>query len=839
LPCIRRCTDDADLNHGRILLPLPISTHPLVAARRFARLALVCAAFFLAPAVARAQGAATVSGRVLSPAGEPVAGAAVTATPAGRGRARRTTSGEDGTYRVAGLAPGAWTLRATRLGFAAAVEEVAVRAGEQSVDLRLSEQALVLDPVEVRSRRDSERERTRFETEAGVTTRVITGDEIKILPGLGEADVLRAIEVLPGVVSTSDFSSAFNVRGGSSDQNLILLDGFTIFNPFHLGGLFSVFNSDVIARAELLSGGFGAEYGGRVSSVLTVESDAGQERFGADVGVSVLASRLALHGPLPDAVVGGMGGERGSWYLSGRRSYFDALLRPVTDFPYHLTDLQAGATVETAGGGRLQLVGYMGEDVLDLSNFDPPGEDDEGSVLRVRWNWGNDVAGVRWTQPLGSRWVSETRVGFSRYAEALTFPDFDDTRFSSSITEAALRQDFTREVSGALTAQAGGEVTRVEYANRADAGGTTFFANGGDGFFGAAYGQLRWQPSQSWIVEPGVRMDVARSSAGACASGTVPDGADGPAERTCVLLSPRLAVKRFIGSGRDAAVKVAVGRYVQFLHSLRDEALPISNDRWVLADRNVPPVVSDQVQLGIEKYWGDEWYASAEAYYRTYDGVTDFNLADDPNRVSDDLLLGEGDSYGLDLLVRRSTGRLTGWTTISLLRAERTFPDPLAQGLEDVPQTVTFSPIFDRRVDIDLVLQYRLAGALETGLRWNYGSGTPYTRPVAQIVGFDTDVADGGYRLPTPATDDPDVPYYVVPGDRNRERYPAYHRLDLTVRRPYVRSWGTFTPYVQVLNVYNQRNVLFYFFSYDKTPPTRSGLSMFPLLPSIGVEASF
>lgn len=815
----------------------------LVSRRAAAGLALACAALAgaLVPVRAHAQETGTVSGRVLNPAGDPVEGAAVTATAQGAGRPRRATSGPDGAYRLAGLVPGAWTVRATRLGFAPAVAQVAVRPGEQRVDLRLADEALVLDPVEVRSRRDADRERTRFETEAGVTTRVITGGEIKMLPGLGEADVLRAVEVLPGVVTTSDFSSAFNVRGGSSDQNLILLDGFTIFNPFHLGGLFSVFNSDVIARAELLSGGFGAEYGGRVSSVLTVESDAGDGRFGADLGVSVLASRIALRSALPGPVVRGLGGQRGSAYLSARRSYFDALLRPVTDFPYHLTDLQAGATLETGGGGRLQVVGYLGEDVLDLSDFDPPGDDDEGSILRVRWNWGNDVAGLRWTQPLGSRWVSETRVGFSRYAEALTFPDFADTRFASSVSEAALRQDFTRQVSAALTAQAGGEVTRMEYENRADAGGTTFFANGRAALFGAAYGQARWQPSPAWIVEPGVRMDVARSSAGACASGGdegVVD-AEGPADRTCVLLSPRLAVKRFLGRRRDAAVKVAAGRYVQFLHSVRDEALPVSNDRWVLADRNVPPVVSDQVQVGVEKYWGEAWYASTEAYYRTYRGVTDLNAADDPNLASDDLLRGDGHSYGVDLLVRRSAGRLTGWTTISLLRAERTFPDPLAQGIEGVPQTVTFPPVFDRRVDVDVVLQYQLPRALEAGVRWNYGTGTPYTRPVAQVVGFETNVAEGGYRLPRPHAGDPDVPYYVVPGERNRQRYPAYHRLDLTVRRPYVRRWGSITPYVQVLNAYNQRNVLFYFFNYDKAPPTRSGISMFPLLPSIGVEASF
>jgi hypothetical protein len=309
--------------------------------------------------------------------------------------------------------------------------------------------------------------------------------------------------------------------------------------------------------------------------------------------------------------------------------------------------------------------------------------------------------------------------------------------------------------------------------------------------------------------------------------------------RTCVLLSPRVAVKRFLGSRRDAALKVAAGRYVQFLHSLRDENLPISNDTWVLSDEAVPPVVSDQVQLGIEKYWGERWYASAETYYRTYRGVTDFNTADNPNDPGDDLLAGDGNSYGLDLLVRRTSGRLTGWTTISLLRAERTFPDPLASGIDGVPQEVTFSPIYDRRVDVDVVAQYRLPGRLEAGARWNYGSGTPFTRPVSQVVGFETDIANGGYRIPRPVGDDPEVPLYVVLGDRSRERYPGYHRLDLTLRRPYERRWGTFTPYVQVLNVYNKKNVLFYFYNYDKTPPTRSGITMFPLVPSIGVEASF
>jgi hypothetical protein len=817
--------------------------------RRHARRILVLAALALAwwPAPAAAQQQATVSGRVLNPQGEPVDGAAVEATPES-GRPRRATSGDGGAFRIEDLRPGRWTLRASRVGYAEVRQTVTLPAGaRQTVELRLGEQPFVLETVEVISPRGTQRERVRFETEAGVTTRVITGNEIKMLPGLGEADVLRAVEVLPGVVSTSDFSSAFNVRGGSSDQNLILLDGFTIFNPFHLGGLFSVFNSDIIARAELLSGGFGAQYGGRVSSVLTVESEASDGPLAADVGVSLISSRVAVHSGLAAPIAGLLGGERGSWFVSARRSYFDALLKPVTDFPYHLTDVQAGATIETKGGGRVQLTGYQGEDVLDLSEFDPPGEEDAGSVLRVRWNWGNDVLGARWTQPVGTRWVAETRLGFSRYAEVLRFPDFADTRFGTGVQETALRSDFTGQLNPRLTVQTGGEVTRMAHDNRFEAGGTVFVEGQNDGLFGAAYLQARWQPTPWWIVEPGLRLDYARSNAGICASGGQPNYFPATPEdivvrpnRSCLVSSPRVAVKRFLGADRGAALKVAAGRYVQFLHSLRDEQLPLSNDTWVLADANVPPVVSDQVQVGLEKYWGERWYASVESYYRSYGGVTDFNVGDDPNNPGDDLLVGDGRSFGLDLLVRRSSGRLTGWTTISLLRADRTFPDPAALGIEGVPQTVTFSPVFDRRVDVDVVMQYKRPRGMEAGLRWNYGSGTPFTRPVAQVLSFDTDIAAGGYRYPRPqGANEEEENYYVVLADRNRERYPAYHRLDVTVRKPYTRRWGTFTPYVQVLNAYNQRNVLFYFYNYDKRPPTRSGISMFPLLPSIGVEASF
>jgi hypothetical protein len=790
--------------------------------RRLPLLAAVALGLSWLPGAARAQQpGALITGRIVAVDGNAVPGVLVTLLSPEGVTVRTALSDVQGRFRMGGLPPGRYTLRTDHIGLAREVRDLDLAAGEQRrVDLALRVAAVELEAVEVRAPAYQQRERERFETDPGLTARVVGGRELKFLPGLAEADVLRAIEVLPGVVTTSDFSSAFNVRGGSADQNLILLDGFPVFNPFHLGGLFSVFNSDVIAGAELMAGGFGAEYGGRVSSVLTVETiSETPERLRVDAGISMIASRAALRGPVPAALPRVLGGEGGSWFVSARRSYFDKILPESVRFPYHLTDLQAGATLGTVGGGQLRLTGYTGRDVLDLTEFG--GGEDATSLLRVQWNWGNDVLGVRWDRPLGA-WALRSRVGVSRFAEALALPDFEDTRFSSRIAQATTGVDLRRELSPDATLKLGGSADRMSYENVARSGGTEFFAGTDEGVLAAAYGSLLWSPER-WLVEPGLRVDVWLA---------------GDATRRTV--SPRLAAKRFIGSERDAAVKGSVGRYVQFLHSVRDEELPISNDTWVLADRVLPHVVSDQVQLGVERFWAERFYLSVEGYHRTFDGVIAFNVANDTNTTDDDFLHGRGRSYGLDVLGRSSAGRLTGFVAASFLRATRTFRDPLAEGWEDLPPEVTYAPIFDRRVDLDLVLRYSLPWSLEAGARWNRGTGLPYTRPVAQFAGWERDLSRGVYRFNRQRWGDGEQPpLYVVLGERNAERYPAYHRLDVTLRRPMERSWGVAVPYLQILNVYNQQNVLFYFYNFDRSPATRSGISMFPVLPTVGVEVSF
>lgn len=760
-----------------------------------------------------------IQGRVWDDEGAAVRAVLVRVFPGQEEAALRTTETDMlGYFHAENLPAGHYRLEFSRLGFEPHAEEVELGEAERvSLRVTLTAAAIELEGISVEAERS--RERTRFEDVAGVTTRELAVSEVKMIPGVVEADPLRAIEVLPGVVTTSDFSSAFNVRGGSADQNLILLDGLPIFNPTHLGGFFSVFNADMIQRAEFQSGGFPAKYGGRVSSVLNVQSDPGDGRWQVDGGISLLAARVAIGGGLPEGARDRVGLRNARWRVSGRRSYLDQLARAATDFPYHLTDLQGAFEGWTRGGNRFSLTAYTGRDVLALTDLD-----NEDFPLLIDWDWGNDLFGMRWTHPRDDGGLVELRAGYSRFDTGLSFPDFQDTEFRSAITQATFEGDVEVRPTPALVLSAGTAIRRQKYDNFVATGGTVFGEGVGSGWEMGLYLQSEWR-FRHWLVELGLRGE-----------GWHPD----PGSATFIT-SPRVSVKRFL-FGSDWAVKGSAGRYVQFLHSLRDEELPLGLDLWVLAGETAPHVVSDQLQVGVEGYPWTGWYFSMEGYYRLFDGVITHNLADNPNDPLDDFLPGSGKSYGADLFLRRSLGATTGWLSVSWLRARRTFPD-FASGLDPAPE-ITYAPIFDRRVDVDLVLTRRLASGIELGLRWNLGTGLPYTQPLGSYPYLNPRALPGsGLKWEieeNPEEDQDDARAYgVVLGERNGARYPLRHRLDVSARWELERGWGRMTPYLNLINVYNQKNVLFYFYEYEKSPPVRTGISMFPLLPTIGVEVSF
>ncbi|HSL69513.1 MAG TPA: TonB-dependent receptor, partial [Longimicrobiales bacterium] len=396
----------------------------------------------------------------------------------------------------------------------------------------------------------------------------------------------------------------------------------------------------------------------------------------------------------------------------------------------------------------------------------------------------------------------------------IEFPEFGDTRFRSRIEQGFARADVQWAAHRDLELRTGVEADRIVYANRAASGGTVFRQGSARSWLLGGYLQANWRPNSSWLVELGGRTDTWQG------------------DRTELVAQPRIAVKHFVSP--NAAVRLAAGRYGQFVHSIRDEELPVGIDIWVTTGERAPRVTSDQVQSGLEVFRGD-WYFTLDGYYRAFKGVVTNNLADDPNTPLDDLLAGDGSSYGADLLLRKDAGPVRGFVSVSWLKAERSFPDP-NRGIDPAP-IVRYAPIFDRRLDLDLVLRTTLPRQWELGARFNFGTGLPYTRPLGSFLYYEYHIVQRGRRL---ISDRPDsARSAILLSDRNAERYPAYHRLDLSLRKTLQKSWGQLTPHLDVLNVLNRKNVLFYFYEYDRDPPIRSGVSMFPLLPTIGLEVVF
>ena len=762
----------------------------------------------------------TVSGRVRSEVAIPVEGATVRLSLVADTTIQRVTDTDRlGFFAFHDVAPGAYALSVARIGYASHEEGVDVPPeADVQVEMTLTEQAIELEGVMAEARRG--RQRARFDRSAGATVQEMSRQEVKMIPGVAEPDPVRAVETLPGVTQVSDFTAAFNVRGGSADQNLILLDGVPIFNPFHGLGVFSVFNPDALQWAELHSGGFPAQYGGRVSSVLLVESDLGDGELGVDAAVSLIASRATVKGGLPRRVTDRLGLASVRWQLSGRRSYLDLLTRPFlkAPFPYQLWSTQTGFEGWTKKGDRVRLTAYSGRDAINLRHADILGDggdrEDWDRIPERQWRWGNDAVGASWTRPLPGGGAWDLHGHFSRFQADFEFSQDGDVGAGTSISQLSFGADLERHPTPRTRWKSGLAIHRMEYENRLDHGVPDYplLTGAGDGLGSAAYTQIHWSNGLRWLVEGGVRLDHWR-----------PGG-----HRAITSISPRIAVKRFLRD-RDLALKAAVGRYTQFVHTVRQELEPISLEPWVLSGNRAPVLASHQVQGGAEAFLGgdDAWYVSVEGYYRTYDGVVTVNWADSPSDPADDLLTGEGLAYGADLLFRRNRGRTTGWLSLSLLKTNRTFLDT-ASGLDPAP-VIEYPPGFDRRLEIDLVLRRELPGNSEGGIRWNFGTGLPYTQPLAKYYIYRPQMID--------QLVDPTFAHGIVFGPTNGARHPVHHRLDISLRKTWEKRWGRVTPYLNVINVYNRKNVFINHHTYYAG--STDGISMLPILPTIGVEVSF
>ena len=623
---------------------------------------------------------------------------------------------------------------------------------------------------------------------------------LKRVPVIGEPDVLRVVQLMPGVVATNDFTAGYNVRGGESDQNLVLLDGFPIYNPFHLGGLFGTFIDETVGEFELVPGGFPARYGTRLSSVLNVVPRI-DERSGVhgSASVSVLATTLALSGTA---------GGSTSWSAAVRRTYADRFVALVSDnqLPYWFTDMQAHVKHQFRHGGALSVTGYFGEDVLDasLASF---GDTTQAGGGALRFDWGNTLLGVAYTQPLGRVLGADSTRLMQRVSQ---------TGFATTLDVGSGSLSFKNRLSesrawGELSRWRGRHETLLGYewsaynvrydVNASAAGPASIFA-------------LRQRPSAtSLYLDHTLRTTSVAARVGVRGETVTGTGWTG--------VSPRLSVKWF--ASPELAITLAGGATSQWMPSLRNEQAPVRIfDFWLTSDRTTPVARAWQQSLGAERWLGAARFVRVEAWHKHYSQLPASNLFNDPDVQGDEFIVTTGRSYGLDVLVRQlERERLSGWIAYSYALSAR-----------DGPQG-RFAPVQDRRHNLNLVASFRPGGKWNYGARLGLGTGTPFTDVVGQIVRRRYDPITNTFE--SGALEQQLEP---IGGARNGARYPLFQRMDLSVTRE-----GTgrlhWAPYLSLINAYNARNVFTYVFDYAKNPPTRTAFSQFPLLPTVGVGISW
>ncbi len=749
----------------------------------------------------RGDSTGTIIGTVVSVAnGDPLPRSQVTIG----GTARGTMADDAGRFTITGLSAGTTVLRTRALGYRMVTRDVVLRAGERAeVIITMTPLPQTLKPVQTIGTTD-ERERFERGNSAGVLS--ITGGIISKIPSVGEADVLRTIQLLPGVTSRSDFTAGYNVRGGESDQNLVLLDGIPIYNPFHFGGLFGTFLEPTVGEVSLHLGGFSAEYGGRLSSVLDVRS-AEEERPGVHgtVGVSLLASSVALSGALPD---------RGtSWSIAGRRTYADMLARAFSDrvLPYHFQDAQAHVTQRLPHDATLSVTAYAGIDDLG-GNFAELGDSASASGGDFSFDWGNQVAGATLVVPLGAphpdgdasrRLTLVQRLSYSRFATTLDLGD-GSLSFANRVSET--------RIAGSLSATRGNHTPAVGYEaslHRVSYGITSSEADVVLFDLRQRPGALSLYAEDQWRVSDALRLRLGAR-------------AEQISGRGWLGVSPRFSATYFMSP--DMSLSLSGGQYRQWMHGLRNEDIPVRIfDFWVASDRYIEASSARHAVLGLERWLTPTRMIRVEGFVKRYDRLLEPNSEDDPAVRGDEFIPTGGQSYGFDVLLRQlERGPLSGWLAYSYAVSSRKRGD------------LEYFPAQDRRHNVNAIASYALGTRTTLSARFGFGTGLPFTDIVGQIVRRSYDPATNTWTALNAVQR-----FEAIGGDRNSSRYPVFQRLDLMASRRYTRGRATLTPYFQVVNAYNRRNVFIYTFDYTANPPERQATSQFPFLPSIGLTVEF
>ena len=634
--------------------------------------------------------------------------------------------------------------------------------------------------------------------------------EAKLLPALfGEVDIIKTLQLKPGIKSGGEGTTGVVVRGGSPDQNLFILDEAVIYNPSHLFGFFSTFNSDAVKDVKLYKGGFPAQYGGRLSSVIDVKLNEGNKKeFTGAGGVGIIASRLTLEGPIKK--------DKSSFMVSGRRTYADLItgqineinkdkdnFNPIPDYFFY--DLNAKFNVEINDKNRIYWSGYFGRDFFKFSD----------DVIDINFNWGNTASTLRWNRIINSNLFSNTSFTISSYNYRLDneFGGIATFNLTSGIQDYTIKQNFFYKPNNQHDIRFGAEFTRhkfeigrLQFSDEAE----TFNFSSGQNFTGdefAAYISDDFEVNNKWKINGGLRLSGFYN------------------EKFFGGFEPRLSAKYSIN--KNLSAKASFTNMSQYVHLVSTSGASLPTDIWYPTDIVAMPQRSNQVAGGISWSINDNWLLTNELYYKWTNKVVD--LKDGAqifvnDNLSGEFVFGKGKSYGNEFYLEKKNGRFTGWLSYTLSWSELEF--------DEIRNGDPFPPRYDTRHDISLVGLYQLNRRWNFTATWIFTSGAPTTIPIGRF--FIQDIGGGN-------------PEFVIPefSLRNSFRMPNFHRMDLGIVCKFWHRWGTSDLTLSVYNAYDRRNP---FFLYIEIINDENGIpqafqpkqvSLFPILPSLTYNFKF
>jgi hypothetical protein len=732
---------------------------------------------------------ATLSGNVRdSSSGEDLISASVYITELGTG----TVTNFYGFYSIT-VAKGTYNIVFSYMGHIS--KKITVELKEDKIlNVELKSKDLVVGPTVVKSKKKSANLK-----KVEMSENKLKIGTIKRMPALlGEVDVIKSIQLLPGVSTVGEGASGFNVRGGGISENLILLDEAPVFNSSHLFGFFSIFNPDAVKDVKLIKGGIPAQYGGRLSSILDVRmKDGNKKKFGGSGGVGVIFSRLMLEGPLVK--------DKASFIVAARRSYIDVLAKPflsgdLSDSKFNFYDLTGKVNYKINKRNKLFFSVYRGRDVF-------------GAESAFNFNWGNTTSTLRWNHHFNSRLFSNFTAYYSKYDYQIAFEDSENKfDWTSHIKNYSVKGDFSYFINPHNTLSFGGQSTLYRF----EPGKTRITSD---------IIEIESSLEDKLSVESGIyiddEIDISKkfSIKGGIRYSTfnyiIKDSVINYGESPVVgkdpkviksveyldgweevqfyhQLEPRFAMKYELN--KVSSVKASYNRMVQQLHLISNTTASVPLDVWTPSTNNLKPIKADQIAMGYFRNFGenDDYEFSVETYYKWMYNIVDYRDGADlilNERLEGELLTGDGRAYGIEFFLRKNRGKLTGWISYTLARTERQ--------VEGLNQGDWFPNRYDKTHVANMVAMYNHNKKWEFSANFVFSTGTPATFPTNQVSFY-------GYNPPHNSFE-----------RRNNYRIPAYHRLDLaaTYKKPQKKGKKVKAEWVfSLYNAYNKKNPFSIFF---------------------------